>query len=189
MDNQLDALKKHWKGLSSSSMVDQQNLTPDCSQFTGRKSVSNRRKLLRGYRMLAIVGGLFIVLAPQMLYPLHMFPLWAIALLSVYFGICTAMNIYAYSLVKSVNLAEMPTLELLERVRRIYRVHIRQTVLGISMCVPMLSMMMWFFYADPAVFLGGVCGGILGGVIGWNRNLKIRRYLREIEAELRSAYA
>ena len=126
MDNQLDALKKHWKSLDSVNIVD----TPCEEDYISRtlegKSVGNRRKLLRFYRLLSIISGVYVVLGPAMLLPLGLFPLWGLVLLSVFFGVCMAMNIYMYNLIDDIDFARMPTLELLCRVRKAYRVHIRR---------------------------------------------------------------
>ena len=188
MDNQLDALKKHWKSLDSVNIVD----TPcedDCiSRTLAGKSIVNRRKLLRFYSLLSIISGVYVVLGPAMLLPLGLFPLWGLVLLSVFFGVCMAMNIYMYNLIDDIDFARMPTLELLYRVRKAYRVHIRQTFIGIILLIPMLTLMLAFFYAEPATLLGGIVGGIVGGLIGWRNNRRVIRYLREIESEIKSVY-
>lgn len=187
MDHGLEDLKKHWKNLSSADGIDRLGIeAPTVS--VGSKSIGNRRKLLRFYRVLTVISVLYIILAPGMLFPMGIFPTWALALLSIFFAAAAAMNIYMYSLIKAVNFSEMSTLDLLERVRTIYKVHIRQTIAGILIVIPILSMMLWYFYSDPSIFLGGVCGALVGALIGWRNNLRVIRYLREIESELASAY-
>lgn len=188
MDNNLEDLKKHWRGLSSAQGV--QNPFADApGPMSGGRMQSRRSKLMRSFRVIGIIGAAYVVLAPMLLYPMEMFPMWALALIAVYFAICSAMSWKQYADVAALDFAGMTTVDLLTQVRRIYCDFIRQTYVGIGMCVLILGMMLWYFYADPAVFLGGVCGALLGGLIGWNRNRKMRRYLREIESELQSAFA
>lgn len=186
MDNQLDELKRHWKGLNSLNGLDIDRC--GLASAPSDRSVSRRQKLLRIYRVLTIVGAVYIILGPALLYSTGIFPVWMLVCISAFFALTAGMCYMMYANIRSLDFADMPTVDLLNQVRHIYKCHIRQTCIGITTCIPLLLLMFWYFYSDEAMFLGGVCGAVFGGFIGWRNNLKIRRYLRDIEKELQSVF-
>lgn len=184
MDNQLDELKKQWKGLNSASAV-----YPTCNAESYRPTQhvrSRREKLQRFYRNISIVAAIWIFLGPILLYPQGLLHTWGCAMLSAFFAVMGALSFDLYLRIKRLDFATMSTCRMLVEVERIYRDYIRNTIVGISLAVPMLAVMLFEFSNHGSALAGGIVGAVTGAYIGWKKNKIVRGYLKEIRLELLS---
>ncbi|MCM1292938.1 MAG: hypothetical protein NC111_03580 [Bacteroides sp.] len=176
---QLDELKKQWSSYNSNV---QGAIDHDTWKQASRVA-SRRQKLMSTYCALGVLSVIFVVASPALLWEFNM-PGWVYGTISLFFCLC-AYNCFAmYSMVRRLDFSTMSVVELLRQIRRIYRRHIRQTIVGISLCIPVVAIMLYHFVDVSPAFWGGITGALIGSIIGAWRNHSIRRTLREINDEL-----
>lgn len=181
MDNQLEELKKQWKGLNSvgSAMTE-----CDKDFIPVPRNSSRRGRLMKHYRICIIISLVYIVVGPATLYPTDLLPLWKCVVLSLFFVVSAIESYIMYDKLRRLDFGRMTTFDLLKLVEDIYRTYIRQTICGISIVVPVLFMLFTSFWASVPAFVGGVVGAIVGGIIGIIKNREIRRNIMAIREEL-----
>lgn len=181
MDNQLEELKKQWKGLNSAGIAMGESVK---DFYPSHRGISRRSRLMRHYRLFLIVALVYIVVGPATLYPTGLLPAWKCIVLSLFFAFAALQSYIMYYKIRRLDFAHMNTFELLTHIENIYRTYSRQTIGGICCAVPIMIMLLTSFWMSGPAFIGGVVGAIFGGVLGIMKNCEIRRNIREIREEL-----
>lgn len=186
MNNDLDSLKRNWQQfghLASSAPA-----TSPFAPASTVKAISNHQKLMDYYRRFSIIGFIFIFVVPFNLEALG-FPLWDTILTMLYFAAMSGLCYRMYRKVKALDFGNTPTITLLEQVESIYAAFNRLSIIGICLATPIIALMLYFLADNYYALLGGIAGGILGLIIGLINKSRVRRYIREIRAELADALA
>lgn len=182
----LEELKRRWQTFDN---ADTPNVdTP--SVFALSTASSHRKSIVRTYRTSLIVCCVSVALIPCSLLKVLHVPLFMAYLCAVYFLIMGVLSAVGLDIVSRIDLAGMPTLEILRKVKRFQTYRVWSKVAGITMAVPLLGYMLYVFGNESIELLvSGMGGALVGLAIGLSRDRKVVRHIRSINDELKELSA
>lgn len=181
---QWDDLKRHWQGIN-----DLRQGAPSATPPVSSGMSSHRQKLMRSYRVLAVLSGVYSLIGPLTMSCFDL-PEWSLIYLGAFFLVMFVGCMLILGRLGGLDFGGMNTVELLRHVDGIIRWRLIFKVIGWVTMVPLLVVMFQAFArVDMWLVYGGVCGLVLGLALGLLEDLNMRRHLQSIRKELMESYA
>lgn len=170
--NDIEQLKRTWH---------QVNIRPP--HIEKAKSLKDRL-ISRLKRPLFAIAGCITALIP-LVRDLHI-PLWFTTFYCLFCALAGCFTLAQIKMLKKADFATLPTVDAISFMRRFTIMRQRMKIILISLAVPLIGMLMWFFnsHREPAMLLGALIGALVGGIIGWNMNHRFKRDMQSIEETL-----
>lgn len=180
---QWDDLKRHWQGIND-RRAGSSSAIPHVSSGMN----SHLQKLMRSYRVLAVLSGAYTLIGPLSMSHFEM-PLWSLVYIGAFFIVMFLGSMFILGRLASLDFGRMNTVELLRHVDGIIRWRLIIKVIGWVSMMPLLVVMFHAFVSVGLwVVYGGVCGLVLGLAIGLYQDMNMRRHLKSIRNELMECY-
>ncbi|MCM1349007.1 MAG: hypothetical protein NC338_06295 [Firmicutes bacterium] len=110
---------------------------------------------------------------------------WQSLVLAGYFLVMAIADIWILHLLQRINFSTMTVIEALEGVCRVQRSRLVTKLIGIALCIPILTMMfVQFSSISHEIVVGGIIGAILGLAIGLLVDSNIRTHIKQMKQEL-----
>lgn len=178
----LDALRSAWREF---------NVAPPREVvMNGRKAMqTHRTSLMRQHRVSSLVCAVWAVLSVPLLCLNSdvQLPVWAGMYLSMYFAVMGVISMLEYYSYKDIDVYCMSVRDCMKAVLHAKKLRRRGKIAGMTMAIPALGYMLWFFHGvSMAMFVGAWAGLVTGAFIGVMIDMRVRRHLRQMTEFLES---
>lgn len=182
-----DQLKYKWRSIELTSDGMEQTNRSLARRLSSERVSSMKKKFMRHYLIIAMVGFLLPAYIPVMyeILPMSGMMAWAYG----GFGVCMGiLNLLFVRYVSNVDLVTLPTADALRQVIRINVYRRRLKMMGCILVVPVLALFGKTFRdaGEPLLWIAAVVGAVAGVAISVAIEIKNRRMLRRIRRELES---
>lgn len=177
----IDELRRSWNA------IDADTREIDAANSDFRRKIesgtvtSARSRLLRTLRMqqVLILVGLFAIRVLWNFNPL----LTGLCLL--FFIIMGVLVSYEFFRLRSISFPQIPVAQARWEIYAMKRRYFWYRVVGMTLGIPLVGWMLWFFYGiDTGMFIGGCTGAVIGLAIGISINIRRARLLRQMRREI-----
>ncbi|MDE7153666.1 MAG: hypothetical protein K2O00_04375 [Muribaculaceae bacterium] len=181
----LESLRHSWQNMR----IEIDRLSEQNRQMT-KRIVNNQAKsvkdsLLRKYRMLCIIGIIYIPIMPYLCERLLHTDLFVTIIMSLFFPCAVVINGLVYFRTRRIDPSAMSMKDMLIAFTNLKILRSRMRITSYILALPVLACLLYYMYGvDESMFIGGCAGGVIGAIIGVRLDLRMSREIRELRRTL-----